>query len=71
MARKLSAKQIAILKNHSDCTDFLDLPLDVQEELEQYNDYDLMVRDASRFLADQFYSMRNVDGSLKHKFIIH
>lgn len=65
MARKLSSKQIAILKNHSDCTDFLDLPLDVQEELEQYNDYDLMVRDASRFLADQFYSMRNVDGSLK------
>ena len=71
MARKLSAKQIAILKNYSDCTDFNDLPLDVQEELERYNDYETLVQDTNRFLSDQFYSMRNADGSLRHKFIIH
>ena len=71
MARKLSSKQIAILKNHSDCMDFNDLPLDVQEELERYNDYETLVQDTNRFLSDQFHSMRNADGSLRHKFKIH
>ena len=68
MARKLSSKQIAILKNHSDVMEWADLPFDVQEELERYNDYETLIHDVNRFLGDQFYAMRNADGSLRQSY---
>ena len=71
MARKLSSKQVSILKNHSDVTDWGDLPFDVQEDIEHYNDYETLVHDVNRFLSDQFYSMRNADGSLQNSRILH
>lgn len=71
MARKLSSKQIEILKGYSDVTDFDDLPQHVQDDLEKYNDYETLYQDANRFLSDQFFSMRNADGSLQHKRVIH
>lgn len=71
MARKLSAKQIAVLKNYPSYSDIEDLPMDVQEELENLNDYETLRQDANRFLYDQWTRNTIVGGDqIKLKFLL-
>ena len=59
MARSLSARQKAILKNYTNVFMREDLPAGVVEDLESINDYETLYHDIDRFLGDQ-YSAVNV-----------
>lgn len=54
MARKLSAKQRALLQGYPDLFDVNDLPQEEQDRLEKMNDYETLWQDANRFLGDQY-----------------
>ena len=59
MARKLSAKQIALLKSYPQFFTVDDLPKDEQGRLEKMNDCETVWQDADRFLQDQYSAEQN------------
>lgn len=59
MARKLSAKQIAMLKGYPTIFMVDDLPQEEQDRLEKMNDYETLWQDANRFLGDQYSAEQN------------
>ena len=58
MARKLNKRQLKLLEPYTDCTDYDELPINIQDQLESINDYETMIHDVNRALNDQHWAKR-------------